>query len=228
VANFTRVSYEICAWRKCGRLWVRHRERKGFTCSPSCGQALRQEYRASRRPTAAAAVDGMHDTELCAWWEHPYCDRRANKRDLCGNHYATARRRGELPPTGLRRPSDEHSLSVDSDGVTTCSVCGPLRYVPAYGRCPLSQRAYVLREKYGLTLADYDNRLIALGNRCSMCSRPPGSAGLLVDHCHAEGHPRDLVCMSCNVLLGYVEGDLDRVRLALRYVDRYRRAGAFS
>jgi hypothetical protein len=174
VANFTRVSYEICAWRKCGRLWVRHRERKGFTCSPSCGQALRQEYRASRRPTAAAAVDGMHDTELCAWWEHPYCDRRANKRDLCGNHYATARRRGELPPTGLRRPSDEHSLSVDSDGVTTCS------------------------------------------------------AGLLVDHCHAEGHPRDLVCMSCNVLLGYVEGDLDRVRLALRYVDRYRRASAFS
>jgi hypothetical protein len=90
------------------------------------------------------------------------------------------------------------------------------------------QRELVLREKYGLTQADYDERLIALGNRCSMCGGPPGSQGLVVDHSHSAGHPRDLICMSCNVLLGHIEGDMDRVELAVAYVDRHRDSGAFA
>jgi hypothetical protein len=227
VANFTRVSYETCAWHGCGRLWVRYRERKGVTCSRECGQSLRQHYYATRYPHTDAAESGVHDTALCAWWEPPFCERQASKRDLCRNHYATARRRGTLPPTVPRRPVG-HAISADMTGAPVCSMCGPIPYLLGGVRCPLSQREYVLREKYGLTLADYDERLIALGNRCAMCGKPPGAAGLVVDHSHVAGHPRDLICMPCNLLLGHVEGDIDRVQMALHYVDTHRVSGAWS
>jgi hypothetical protein len=226
--NFTRVSYETCAWHECGRLWVRHRDRKGVTCSRSCGLALWHYRRALAQPIADATVDGVHDTELCAWWEPPYCSRIARKRDLCDNHYATAHRRKALPPIVFRRSSSWHGVAVDSGGTTRCLVCGPITRLLGDGRCSMSQREYVLRQKYGLTQADYDERLIALGNRCAMCGKPPGTAGLVVDHSHAAGHPRDLICMPCNVLLGHIEADMDRIRTAMEYIDGHRTAGAFT
>ncbi len=90
------------------------------------------------------------------------------------------------------------------------------------------QREMVLREKYGLTQEDYDERLIALANRCSLCGGEPGAKGLVVDHSHSAGHARDLLCTSCNVLLGHIEGDMGRVELAMEYVAKYRDTGAFA
>jgi hypothetical protein len=169
----------------------------------------------------------VHETELCAWWVQPYCERPASKRDLCLVHYSKAHKLNDLPPMIRRRPARAHSIDR-SRPIPECLTCGPVTHLLGGVRCPFSQREYVLREKYGLTLADYDERLIALGNRCGMCGQPPGLAGLVVDHSHESGHPRDLICMSCNVLLGHVEKGLDRVKLALAYIEMHRSRGALG
>lgn len=126
-----------------------------------------------------------------------------------------------------RKTASLHTVKMDAKGRHYCSVCGTIPRVYGNGSCPMVQRELVLREKYGLTQDDYDERLIALANRCSLCSGKPGATGLVVDHSHSVGHPRDLICMSCNVLLGHIEGDLERVKLAMEYVDKYRNTGAF-
>src|SRR4051812_2288942 len=111
-----RVEYVSCGWHECDRLWVRHNGNKSRkACSRACGQALRQ-YQIDLRRSTAARSEGLHDTELCAWWKPPYCNHRASKRDLCGTHYARAHAQGELPPTVPRRPGlNLHPVKVDAN-----------------------------------------------------------------------------------------------------------------
>lgn len=60
-----------------------------------------------------------------------------------------------------------------------------------------------LGRKYGLTPAAVDAMAAAQGGRCLLCERSDRT--LVVDHCHATGRVRGLLCRSCNTLLGQVE-----------------------
>ncbi len=70
----------------------------------------------------------------------------------------------------------------------------------------LRQRA----KHFGIT---YDE-LVALykraANRCDICGGPPtkGRKRLSVDHCHATGRVRGLLCQDCNLALGYLEAHM--------------------
>jgi len=86
-----------------------------------------------------------------------------------------------------------------------------------------SQRARELRllSMYGITLADYDAMLAAQSGRCAICSadEPGGNAKHWhVDHDHATGQVRGLLCTRCNVGLGYFQDDPDRLGSALNYL----------
>lgn len=92
---------------------------------------------------------------------------------------------------------------------TDCKVCFRANQ-RAYNQRPENrrhQRVYDLQRKYGLTLADYDRLVSEQRGLCAICARPPsGGKGnrLYVDHCHAEGRVRGLLCSRCNVALGYL------------------------
>lgn len=45
-------------------------------------------------------------------------------------------------------------------------------------------RSAYLREKYDITVEDYDAMLTAQGGVCAVCGQPPGDSRLVVDHCH--------------------------------------------
>jgi len=93
--------------------------------------------------------------------------------------------------------------------------------------------AQVLREKYNLTLAEYDLMLAAQGGLCAICRKPETTRGrggsprrLAVDHDHRSGVVRKLLCHRCNLVTWAVEenpGLLDAVRVYLDEHDREQR-----
>lgn len=76
-------------------------------------------------------------------------------------------------------------------------------------RYEAAQRADKLRN-YGLTLAEYDARLAEQGRVCAICRQPQGRGwDLAVDHDHATGAVRGLLCGKCNVAPGLLRDDPD-------------------
>jgi hypothetical protein len=53
--------------------------------------------------------------------------------------------------------------------------------------------------RYGMTLEQHAAMLEAQGGLCAICRKPPsGKRPLVVDHCHASGTVRGLLCYGCN------------------------------
>ncbi len=66
-------------------------------------------------------------------------------------------------------------------------------------------KRYNLR-KYGLTLDEFEKMLGQQNNRCAICGGPPRSKkGLHVDHNHATGEVRGLLCYLCNHAMAAVD-----------------------
>ena len=82
-----------------------------------------------------------------------------------------------------------------------------------------------LRRTYGISKADYDRQLIAQGGVCAICRQPEtlrdarGPVALAVDHDHATGRVRGLLCKACNTGIGTFGDDPNRLRAAATYLD---------
>lgn len=69
-------------------------------------------------------------------------------------------------------------------------------------------RALRLLKTYGITLEQYDALYAAQGGVCFICQRATGkSKKLAVDHDHATGYVRGLLCSVCNNTLGHLRDD---------------------
>lgn len=72
---------------------------------------------------------------------------------------------------------------------------------------------------YGLTSEQYWALYEAQGGVCYICQRAKGvSKKLSVDHCHATGYVRGLLCTLCNKLLGHLRDDEEACRRAGYYL----------
>jgi len=77
------------------------------------------------------------------------------------------------------------------------------------------------RARYGITLADYDRMLLDQNGKCKICAADKaGNVGqcFAVDHCHATGKVRGLLCIKCNARLGWFEKHSDAVSAYLEAV----------
>jgi hypothetical protein len=72
-----------------------------------------------------------------------------------------------------------------------------------------------LKRRYGITAADADAVLAAQGGLCAICRAAPAAH---VDHDHATGAVRALLCFNCNGGLGQFKDDPDVLRAAAEYV----------
>lgn len=69
------------------------------------------------------------------------------------------------------------------------------------------------------TLADRHALLLEQGGRCAICQvQPRLSDALVVDHNHATGETRGLLCSSCNTGIGHLGDHPEILRAALRYL----------
>lgn len=75
--------------------------------------------------------------------------------------------------------------------------------------------------KYGLTLNDYDAMLKAQGGGCAGCKQKPRGRRLAVDHDHATGHVRGLLCTRCNHTAGRYKDSSEELRGLLRYLEKH-------
>jgi hypothetical protein len=87
----------------------------------------------------------------------------------------------------------------------------------AAGKRTVSNRKSHLKRKYGLTLQEFDALLASQGGGCAICGRPDADN---VDHDHTTGRVRGILCFNCNVAIGQLEDDEDRLAAAMTYVTR--------
>lgn len=97
-------------------------------------------------------------------------------------------------------------------------------------RDPMKDRESKLKANYGITLQQYDAMLEAQDGVCAICLAPETRSvygelpRLVVDHNHATGRVRGLLCASCNGRLGAID-DEQYMLLARQYIrdrDGYR------
>ena len=81
--------------------------------------------------------------------------------------------------------------------------------------------------KFGITLAIYYLMFDLQGGACAICgTTTPGGRGktrtLVVDHCHATGKVRGLLCPMCNTALGLAKENTETLRKMGKYLEEHR------
>ena len=83
-----------------------------------------------------------------------------------------------------------------------------------------------LKTKYGITLEDYEIKLKEQNFKCAIC--PSTEYGkkdakrFAVDHSHESGKIRGLLCVNCNTLLGKAKDNIDILKSAINYLEKYK------
>lgn len=131
---------------------------------------------------------------------------------------------------------DRHSLTkIDEERRTAdCSICGPgvpirvrerkgrggnechRAYLASRRRTPADYRRNTLR-KYGITPAQYHSMAKRQAGLCAICGEQPEGV-LYVDHCHASGKVRGLLCRDCNFAIGFLRDSAQSAQAAASYL----------
>lgn len=111
-----------------------------------------------------------------------------------------------------------------------CSSCGEVKPANEYNRnrysshgidskCRVCQSKYVyarhIEKAYGISISEYNLMVETAGGRCAICRRV---RALVIDHNHATGEVRGLLCKNCNTGIGLLEESIEVLRSAERYL----------
>jgi hypothetical protein len=101
-----------------------------------------------------------------------------------------------------------------------CKPCRNAKHAATY--TPEQRRGWRLKLRYGITLDQYDAILERQGGHCALCAYTPGPGALAlsVDHCHATGHVRGLLCSHCNRAIGRLGDSEAAIQRVLAYLSR--------
>jgi hypothetical protein len=127
-----------------------------------------------------------------------------------------------------KKPAEFNKDAGRKDGLYLwCKVCHS-SYTSARQKenyDPGKARAKHLKAKYGITEAEYLALYEKQGGVCACCGRAEtvfsnkkkDTFHLAVDHDHATGKVRALLCNACNTSLGALDEDIVRIEALLRY-----------
>ena len=119
-------------------------------------------------------------------------------------------------------PISEFSRS-GSKATTYCKGCWG-KFNRKYYKTEQGQRGWrsvIYRNKYGITVEDYDRMLASQDGHCALCPTVTGmgqKTRLHVDHCHNTGKIRGLLCFDCNTGLGKFKDKIDLIEKAFCYL----------
>lgn len=83
------------------------------------------------------------------------------------------------------------------------------------------------RRTYGIGFVQYGRMYLRQKGLCAICRGvPPAGRPLFVDHDHADGRVRGLLCDHCNRGIGYLRDNPRSLQRAARYVTRRASAAA--
>jgi hypothetical protein len=76
----------------------------------------------------------------------------------------------------------------------------------------------------GLTPQEYSTLLEQQRGLCAICAKEPSGVGsraqLHIDHDHATGKVRGLLCGECNASIGLMRDDIARLQAAIEYLKK--------
>ena|SRR3990167_3656992 len=85
---------------------------------------------------------------------------------------------------------------------------------------PDNERANRLKRNYAMNLTEYESLLKQQKGVCAICGNINKSGRrLAVDHCHATGKIRGLICHRCNVAIGQLGDSIERARQLGDYLE---------
>lgn len=144
-----------------------------------------------RRPK----LQGRHRCETCRLRHEPI-DAQVQ----------AARRRLGMVPEELRRKRSKALEALAPASTSWCAGCQSFRDLADFGkgatRCracaSATSHASMVAKTYGLSAEGYAELLERQGGKCAICRARPVSKRLAVDHDHASGAVRGLLCSRCN------------------------------
>ena len=84
---------------------------------------------------------------------------------------------------------------------------------------PTYYRDLHVERAYGITIDDI-NTIVDLQGGCALCrSMTSGSLPWHVDHNHATGKIRGIICHNCNCILGFAKDSIETLQRAIRYLE---------
>ncbi len=180
----------------CGLPFPERHDYRRIYCSQACSDKARLvKLRESRE----------RRVQSCDWCDGPMVGRRPQAR-FCSVRCANASHGADI-----KRATDSRR--------TPCVHCGQPR--PPHSRrfcskvCALAHRR---PEKYGLT-PEGMRALLAQHNVCAICRTIRwGRKGPVIDHDHATGRVRGVLCGNCNQGLGRFRDDPALLRAAVDYL----------
>lgn len=88
------------------------------------------------------------------------------------------------------------------------------------GRRPVDKHNELMSQ-YGISLTQYEEMLTSQNFCCKICETSENSTtkSLSVDHCHATGAVRALLCRACNMALGGLKDSPELLRRCIVYLE---------
>jgi Autographiviridae endonuclease VII len=106
------------------------------------------------------------------------------------------------------------------------ATCHPDRKHKAKGLCRrCHDKIKVLKARFGLSMGEYTALLSLQDGVCAICLRPEPVEGkrLAVDHDHVTKVNRGLLCSNCNMGLGQFGDNIDLLKRAALYLERFKK-----
>lgn len=120
---------------------------------------------------------------------------------------------------GRDKPLDQFNVRVSvSKGVVAKAWCNECE-TPAqvYQRDPIQRKEYQTLKRYGINLTNVEAMGAAQGWLCYLCDADITNA-YYIDHNHATGKLRKLLCLNCNVALGQFKDSIPVLQRAIEYL----------
>ena len=126
---------------------------------------------------------------------------------------------------GQDKPTDLFSINRrDSRGFSyNCKQCESAKQKEYYKATRDKRLEYRRKYLYGVDEEVYQVLLKQSGGVCEICKEECVSGrALAVDHCHNSQEVRGLLCTNCNTALGSFKDDIDLMKKAIEYLERFK------
>jgi hypothetical protein len=122
------------------------------------------------------------------------------------------------PDCGLEKPPEDfpRDRARKSGRGRYCKVCHNARTRATIKRLHGDTRHYHFRQRYGISAAEVDEMIEQQGGLCAICRKRTPTQ---VDHDHASGKVRGVLCLECNAAIGAFKDSVRIVYQAIAYLD---------
>lgn len=225
VANLCQAHY--MAWRRYGYVGTRFPRKctvEGCNAKHTSGGYCSKHYRLMRETGSTDDVPRKNARKKCTV---EGCDEWRVGWGLCRLHYERQRAINRPPvlyegricgwcegPIPATKPGDAIFCSAK------CKQYSSNEKGRQSPEAKERQRASNLKRAFNITIEEWEALYVAQGGCCAICHRPDarGRGRLHVDHDHASGRVRGLLCTNCNNGLGRFQDDPVLLASAIDYL----------